>query len=163
MSTLDLSIRRFMSTKGLKSKHPWVFAVVLGLLWASVRALFAHLQASLEIHLVDNGLAVFWWLIVLTYFVVDLSMLLVLVYFVGRRMPKGFPFWYFSMDIAVFVFLMHASSVCLDNTIYFQLSAIGLQYAFLVFGIAATLWTVFALMRHHSMKKRFSHDSSSPN
>jgi hypothetical protein len=75
-------------------------------------------------------------------------------------MPKGFPFWYFSLDIAVFVFLMHASLACLDRSIYFQLCAMGLQYSFLVFGFAATLWTAVALLRHHSMKKRLFRDSN---
>jgi hypothetical protein len=149
-----------MSTEGLKSKHPWILATVLGLLWAGMRTLFAHLQASLETQMVDSGLAVFWWLIVLAYLIADLSMLLVVVYFLGQPMPKKFPFWYFSLDIAVFVFLMHASYVCLDHSIYVQLYAMGLQYSYLVFGIAATLWTVVALLRHHSMKERLFRDSS---
>ncbi len=149
-----VSIRQFINPKGLKSKHPWVLATVLGLLLAGIGTLFAHLQALLETQLVDSGLAVFWWLIVLAYFIADLSMLLVLVYFVGQPMPKGFPFWYFSLDIAVSVFLLHASYACLDHSIYVQLYAMGLQYSYLVFGIAATLWTAVALLRHHSMKKR---------
>jgi hypothetical protein len=154
MRTEDLmTIRRFMSAEGSRSKHPWVLACVLGLLWAGIRMLFAHLQSSLEIQMVDSGLAVFWWLIVFAYFIADLSMLLVVVYFVGRPMPKGYPFWYFSLDIVVFVFLMHASYVCLDHSIYTQLYAMGLQYSFLVFGIAATLWTAFALLRYYSMKR----------
>ncbi len=146
-----MSIRQFMNSKGLKSKHPWVLATVLGLLLAGIQTLFAHLQASLEMQLVDSGLAVFWWLIVLAYFIADLSMVLVLIYFAGKPMPKGFPFWYFSLDIAVSVFLLHASYACLDHSIYAQLYPIGLQNSYLVFGAAATLWTAVALLRHHSI------------
>jgi len=120
-----MSIGQFINTEGLKSKHPWVFATVVGLLWAGIKALFAHLQASLEMQLVDSRDAEFWWLIVFAYFIADLSILLVLVYFVGKPMPKGFPFWYFSLDIAVSVFLLHASYACLDHSIYVQLYATG--------------------------------------
>jgi hypothetical protein len=101
---------------------------VLGLLLAGIGTLFAHLQALLEMQLVDSGLAVFWWLIVLAYFIADLSMVLVL--------------------------LLHASCARLDHSIYVQLYAIWLQYSYLVFGVAATLWTAVALLRHHSMKNR---------
>jgi hypothetical protein len=159
MSTEALAtIRRFIKPEGLRSKHPWVLAIVLGLLWAGIRMLFSHLQTSLEMQLTDSGLALFWWLIVLAYFIADLLMLLVGLYFIGRPMPEGVPFWHFSLDIATFVFLMHASYTCLDHLIYVQLSAIGLQYSYLVFGIAATLWTAAVLLRLHSLEKRLSRD-----
>ncbi len=141
------------------SRRAFVYIILWALLYSCLIRIFYFAQRIWQDQLLDDGLALIWWSIVLVYFVLDSTLALACIYFArepfGLTLPKRYPFWYLASDVIVLIFLVHLSWLCIDNPVHGKLELIGLGNLYLFIVIAATSWLVIAGLKYRSTRRLF--------
>lgn len=126
-----------------------------GAQWIGLRYLFNFAQQKWEASMLENGLAVVWWSIFLSYFLVNTT-ILVLFVFVGTKLrssPFGSacPFRYVASDVVILAVFLHLYLLCVDHAVYIHLEALGLHRFCMLFLIVGAVWLSIAILRARSL------------
>ena len=142
----------------------WLYVALLAGCCVLLYGQFLHAERWLEPALMTSGRATLWWSVVLGYWLLDSTLVIMLAYFVripfGLRMPANFPFFQYAIDLAVLMFLVHLSWLATDHYVSPALAAIGLGRLWQLLVVLGTIWLALAFLRFKHLRRLVASDTS---